>query len=381
VCSSDLVTGSDLVAVAVLSGNRNFEGRINPLVRGSYLASPPLVVAFALAGRVDIDLDREPLGLGRDGQPVFLKDIWPTQAEISSTVAQGLTSSMFTNEYAAVFEGSDMWRDIQVTGGGLYAWDEASTYIHHPPYFQDLSLELPVVDDIRAARVLAMFGDSINTDNISPAGNIASDSPAGKFLQAHGIQPRDFNSYGSRRGNDLVMVRGTFANIRLKNLLIAPREGYLTRHFPDGAELPIFDAAVQYQADGIPCIILAGREYGSGSSRDWAAKGPKLQGVKAILAESFERIHRSNLVGMGMLPLVYMPGQNAESLGLMGDETFDILGLGQSLLPKAVLTVRASRPDGKIVEFKATALLNTDVEVNYYRNGGILHTVLRNLMR
>ncbi len=375
------VSGSDLVAVAVLSGNRNFEGRINPLVRGSYLASPPLVVAFALAGRVDVDLDKEPLGTGKDGLPVFLKDIWPSQAEISETVGRSLKSGMFTDRYAAVFDGSKMWQDIEVSGGGLYEWDEASTYIHHPPYFEGLSLELPPVGQIIGARVLCMFGDSINTDNISPAGNIAADSPGGRFLQARGIQPKDFNSYGSRRGNDLIMVRGTFANIRLKNLLIAPKEGFLTRHFPDGAEMPIFDVAEKYQADGTPCIILAGKEYGSGSSRDWAAKGPKLQGVKAILAESFERIHRSNLVGMGMLPLTFMPGQNAESLGLHGDETYDITGTGDTMAPKSVLDVRATRPDGKVVDFKATALLNTEIEVNYYRNGGILQTVLRNLMR
>lgn len=375
------VTGKELVAVAVLSGNRNFEGRINPLVRGSYLASPPLVVAFALAGRVDIDLDREPLGTGKDGNPVFLKDIWPTQAEIAQSVAQSLKSGMFTERYAAVFEGSKMWQDIEVSGGGLYGWDESSTYIHLPPYFENLSLQIPPVSQITGARVLCLFGDSINTDNISPAGNIASESPAGKYLQSRGIQPKDFNSYGSRRGNDLVMVRGTFANIRLKNLLVAPREGFMTRHFPEGTEMPIFDAAVKYQAAGTPSIILAGKEYGSGSSRDWAAKGPQLQGVRAIIAESFERIHRSNLVGMGLLPLGFMPGQNVESLGLHGDETYDITGLSDTMAPKSVVNVRATRPDGKVVEFKATALLNTDVEVNYYRNGGILHTVLRNLMR
>ncbi len=375
------VSGSDLVAAAVLSGNRNFEGRINPLVRASYLASPPLVVAFALAGRVDIDLDKEPLGTGLDGHPVFLKDVWPTQAEIAQAVGGSLAAGMFTDRYAAVFEGSKMWQDVEVPGGGLYEWNEASTYIHHPSYFEGLSLELPPLGPINGARVLCMFGDSVNTDNISPAGNIASESPAGKFLQSRGVQPRDFNSYGSRRGNDLVMVRGTFANIRLKNLLIAPKEGYLTRHFPDGSEVPIFDAAVQYQAEGTPCIILAGKEYGSGSSRDWAAKGPKLQGVKAILAESFERIHRSNLVGMGLLPLSYLPGESAESLGLRGDEIYDITGLSEALRPRSIVEIRATRPDGAVVKFQATALLNTEVEVDYYRNGGILQTVLRNLMR
>jgi aconitate hydratase len=374
------VTASDLVTVAVLSGNRNFEGRINPLVKASYLASPPLVVAFALAGRADIDLDKEPLGEGLDGKPVYLKDVWPTQQDIDATVGQNLVSQMFTENYSSVFEGSDAWKAIKVSGGDLYDWDEASTYIHHPPYFQDLTLDVLPVSDIRGARVLAMFGDSINTDNISPAGNIASNSPAGKFLQEHGVQPKDFNSYGSRRGNDLVMTRGTFANIRLKNLLIAPKEGFSTKYFPEGVELPIFDAAVKYQSAGVHSIILAGKEYGAGSSRDWAAKGPLLQGVRAVIAESFERIHRSNLVGMGLLPLKFMDGQNIESLGLKGDEVYDLLGLGDTMKPKSTITVKARKPDGEVVEFKTIALLNTDVEVNYYRNRGILHTVLRNLL-
>ncbi|HSR30082.1 MAG TPA: aconitase family protein, partial [Anaerolineae bacterium] len=375
------VVGADLVATAVLSGNRNFEGRINPLVRGSFLASPPLVVAFALAGRVDIDLDQEPLGFGSDAKPVFLRDLWPSQAEIAEAMAQSLQSEMFTRQYAAVFEGSELWRAIKVPEGGLYLWDENSTYIHHPPYFQDLTRELPPVQPIRGARVLAMFGDSINTDNISPAGSIAADSPAGKFLQERGVQVRDFNSYGSRRGNDLVMTRGTFANIRLKNLLVAPREGFWTLHFPDRAEMPIFDAATRYRQEGIPCIIIAGKEYGSGSSRDWAAKGPKLQGVRAVLAQSFERIHRSNLVGMGILPLAFQDGQNAESLGLSGDESFDIPDVLGDLQPGSTVSVAATRPNGERVDFTATVLLHTEVEANYFRNGGILHTVLRNLMQ
>ncbi|HET6845586.1 MAG TPA: aconitate hydratase AcnA, partial [Anaerolineales bacterium] len=333
------VTSGDLVAAAVLSGNRNFEGRINPLVRASFLASPPLVVAFALAGRVDIDLDREPLGTGSDGQPVFLKDLWPSQAEIAEAMTRSVQSGMFTEKYAEVFEGSDMWKAIEVAEGGLYQWDEKSTYIHHPPYFQDLTREVPPLRPIQGARVLALFGDSINTDNISPAGSIATESPAGKFLQASGVAPRDFNSYGSRRGNDLVMVRGTFANIRLKNLLVAPREGFWTRHFPDGTEMALFDAAMQYVDEDVPSIIIAGKEYGSGSSRDWAAKGPKLQGVRAVLAESFERIHRSNLVGMGILPLAFQTGQNAESLGLKGDEAYDFIGLASGLKPRMEITV------------------------------------------
>jgi len=364
----------------VLSGNRNFEGRINPLVKASYLASPPLVVAYALAGRVDIDLDKEPLGTGTDGKPVYLKDVWPTQQEINATVGQSLVSQMFTDKYGSVFDGSDAWKAIKVTGGDLYEWDGASTYIHHPPYFQTVTLDIPSVEDIQGARVLAIFGDSVNTDNISPAGNIAADSPAGKFLQQRGVQPKDFNSYGSRRGNDLVMARGTFANIRLKNLLIAPREGYFTKYFPDGTELPIFDAAMKYQNEGVPSIILAGKEYGAGSSRDWAAKGPLLQGVRAVIAESFERIHRSNLVGMGLLPLKFIDGQNAASLGLKGDEVYDITGLSDTMEPKSIVKVKARKPDGEGIEFNAVAQFNTDVEVNYYRNRGILHTVLRNLV-
>jgi len=374
------VTGSDLVAAAVLSGNRNFEGRIHPLVKANFLASPPLVVAYALAGTVAIDLDKEPLGEGHEG-PVYLKDIWPTQQEIAETIASSLNVGMFEERYASVFEGSDTWKEIKVSGGDLYEWDEASTYIHHPPYFQTLTLDVPSVDDIKGARLLGLFGDSITTDHISPAGNIAADSPAGKYLQERGIQPKDFNSYGSRRGNDLVMARGTFANIRLKNLLVAPKEGNLTKHFPDGTEMSIYDAAMKYQGEGFPTIVIAGKEYGSGSSRDWAAKGPLLQGVKAAIAESFERIHRSNLVGMGILPLKFMDGQNAESLGIKGDEIFDIEGLSDDMAPKSVVTVKAKKGDGSVIEFKATALLNTEVEVNYYRNGGILHTVLRNLVR
>ncbi len=267
---------------------------------------------------------------------------------------------MFTNKYGSVFEGSEAWKAIKVSGGDLYEWDEASTYIHHPPYFQSVTLDVPSVVDIEGARVLAMFGDSINTDNISPAGNIAADSPAGKFLQQRGVQPKDFNSYGARRGNDLVMARGTFANIRLKNLLIAPREGFFTKYFPDGVEIPIFDAAMKYQDAGVPSIILAGKEYGAGSSRDWAAKGPLLQGVRAVIAESFERIHRSNLVGMGLLPLKFMDGQNATTLGLNGDEVYDILGLSDTMQPKSTVKVKARKPDGKIVEFNAVAQLNTD---------------------
>jgi len=375
------VTGSDLVAAAVISGNRNFEGRVHPMVKANFLASPPLVVAYALAGTVDIDLVNEPLGTGSDGAAVYLKDLWPTQDEINAAVAASVKPEMFKDKYADVFGGSDMWKDIKVTGGDLYQWDESSTYIHHPPYFQELSLEVGSVEDIKSARVLGLFGDSITTDHISPAGNIAADSPAGKYLQERDVAPQYFNSYGARRGNDLVMARGTFANIRLKNLLVAPKEGNWTKNHLTGEVMPIYDAAMKYQGEGIPAIVIAGKEYGTGSSRDWAAKGPLLQGVKAVIAESFERIHRSNLVGMGILPLKFMDGQNAESLGLKGDEVYDIEGLSDTMAPKTVVTVKAKKADGSVSEFKATALLNTDVEVNYYRNGGILHTVLRNLVK
>jgi aconitate hydratase len=378
------VSGSDMVAAAVISGNRNFEGRVHPLVKANYLASPPLVVAYALAGTVDIDLITEPVGMGKDG-PVYLKDIWPTSREVAEVVATSLNKGMFAERYSSVFEGSSMWQDIQVTGGDLFEWDETSTYIHHPPFFQELTREVPSIREVRGARVLALLGDSITTDHISPAGNIAIDSPAGRFLKDRGIQPRDFNSYGSRRGNDLVMTRGTFANIRLKNLLVPGVEGGVTIYFGKPGEevnekTTIFEAAMKYQQLGVPTVVVAGKEYGTGSSRDWAAKGALLLGVKVVIAESFERIHRSNLVGMGVLPLRFVDGQNAESLGLTGREVFDIEGLSDAMTPRSRLTVRATQPDGKILTFQAQAMLNTEVEVNYYRNGGILHTVLRNLV-
>ncbi len=383
------VTGSDLVAAAVISGNRNFEGRVHPLVKANYLASPPLVVAYALAGTVDIDLNNEPIGTGADGNPVYLRDIWPSTREVADVVATSLHTSMFEERYAAVFEGSEMWQEVKAPEGELFAWSDDSTYIHHPPYFQELTLESGSVGDIRAARVLGLFGDSITTDHISPAGNIAADSPAGRFLQERDVAPAYFNSYGARRGNDLVMARGTFANIRLKNVLVAPKEGNWTKCFLNGETMPIFDAAMKYMEANIPTVVLAGKEYGTGSSRDWAAKGPLLQGVKAVIAESFERIHRSNLVGMGVLPLRFLDGQNAESLGLDGSETFDLLGISDEMAPQSLVTVRATKTDpstgsgqvAKVIEFQAKALLNTAVEVNYYRNGGILHAVLRNLMK
>jgi aconitate hydratase len=375
------VTGGDLVAAAVISGNRNFEGRVHPLVKANYLASPPLVVAYALAGTVDIDLNNEPLGTDKNNQPVYLKDLWPSQKEVSEAIEANVKAEMFKSKYADVFSGSDMWKEIKIKEGDLFEWNDESTYIHHPPYFQNLTLDTPTIQAIKDARVLGMFGDSITTDHISPAGNIAADSPAGKFLQERGVQPKDFNQYGTRRGNDLVMARGTFANIRLKNVMVAPKEGNLTKHQPDGAEMSIFDAAMKYKEAGIPTVVLAGKEYGTGSSRDWAAKGPMLQGVKAVIAESFERIHRSNLVGMGVLPLRFTQGQNAESLSLDGSEVFTIEGLNDQIKPQSEIMVKAKKSSGDVVEFKTTVLLNTDVEVNYYRNGGILHTVLRNLVK
>jgi aconitate hydratase len=374
------INSSDLVAAAVISGNRNFEGRVHPLVKANYLASPPLVVAYALAGTVEIDLSSEPIGMGTNG-PVYLKDIWPTAQEVVDAVCSSLNTEMFIEKYNSVFEGSIMWKEIKVAEGDLYQWDKTSTYIQQPPFFQSLVLDVPHIANIYGARVLALLGDSITTDHISPAGNIAAESPAGIFLQERGVQARDFNSYGSRRGNDRVMARGTFANIRLKNMLVAPREGNWTRWQPSGEEMSIFDAAMNYKADDIPVIVLAGKEYGTGSSRDWAAKGPLLQGVKAIIAESFERIHRSNLVGMGVLPLRFTDGQNSEILCLTGAEIFDIIGLNDMMNPGAMITVKARNADGREIVFKAQALLNTEVEVNYYRNGGILHTVLRNLVK
>jgi aconitate hydratase A / 2-methylisocitrate dehydratase len=374
------VAANNLVTAAVLSGNRNFEGRVHPTTRANYLASPPLVVAYALAGRVDIDFVNEPIGRGKDGQPVFLREIWPTTLQVAQVVAESVSADMFRQKYANVFSGNETWNAIPVSEGQLYEWNEKSTYIQEPPFFEDFSTGIPHIQEIHGARVLAFLGDSITTDHISPAGNIAADSPAGKFLIAHGIQARDFNSYGSRRGNDRVMTRGTFANIRLKNRLVPGVEGGVTVFFPDGERVSIFDAAEKYRQTGVPTLVLAGKEYGTGSSRDWAAKGPRLLGVKAVLAESFERIHRSNLIGMGVLPLVYQPGQNADSLGLTGEETFDITGLSDQIAPQNEVIVTAHKPDGTVVSFRAIARLNTAVEVEYYRNGGVLNTVLRRML-
>ncbi len=370
------IQSGKLVAAAVLSGNRNFEGRIHALVRANYLASPPLVVAYALAGDMNRDLVTEPLGQGKDGQPVFLKDIWPSSQEVAETVARCVTPEMFAREYADVFSGDQHWKGLNVTGGDLYAWEADSTYIKKPPFFEG-NPTAPAA--IAGARVLALLGDSVTTDHISPAGSIGPKTPAGEYLIAHGVKPADFNSYGARRGNHEVMVRGTFANVRLRNRMAPGTEGGFTRHLPSGEVTTIFAASERYQKDGVPCIVIAGAEYGSGSSRDWAAKGPRLLGVQAVIAVSFERIHRSNLIGMGILPLQFETGQTAESLGLTGEETFDFPGLDQ-LQPGGTLTVTATAPNGTERSFTTLVRLDTPMELAYYRDGGILPYVLNQLV-
>ena len=373
------IADKDLVVAAVLSGNRNFEGRIHPEVKMNYLASPPLVVAYALAGTVNIDLTTEPLGTGSDGKPVYLRDIWPSNKEIGELIVRAVAPEMFKQNYANVFAGNNHWNQITSPDGGAFEWDEASTYIKNPPYFDGMQMLVGSIEDIHGARMLGLFGDSITTDHISPAGNIKTNSPAGHFLQSRGVQPQHFNSYGSRRGNDDVMVRGTFANIRIKNLMLDGEEGGDTIHYPSNEKLAIYDAAMKYKADGVPLVVVAGKEYGMGSSRDWAAKGTLLLGVKAVIAESFERIHRSNLVGMGVLPLQFMAGQNAVSLGLTGDESFDITGLRDGA--SRIANVVATGSGGRLVSFKAQVLLITPKEVEYFRHGGILQYVLRQLAK
>jgi aconitate hydratase len=374
------ITSADLVATAVLSGNRNFEGRIHPYVKANYLASPPLVVAYALAGTVDIDLTNEPLGADQDGLPVYLKDLWPSSVEVQATIARAVLPEMFKEKYANVFSGNETWNAIQAGESELYQWDPDSTYIQEPPFFEDLTPEPPPLRDINRARALVVLGDSITTDHISPAGSIPADSPAGRYLIERGLSPRDFNSYGSRRGNDRVMTRGTFANIRLKNRLLPDVEGGFTLHLPDGRQTTIYEAALQYRLEGVPLIVIAGAEYGSGSSRDWAAKGTLLLGVKAVLAKSFERIHRSNLVGMGVLPLQFYPGQGLEELGLTGNEAFSILGLQAGIRPQQPVTVVAERADGGKTEFQMISRLDTPIDVEYYQNGGILNLMVRKLL-
>ncbi|TGW16436.1 aconitate hydratase AcnA [Stenotrophomonas maltophilia] len=378
--SAGIATG-DLVVTSVLSGNRNFEGRVHPEVKMNYLASPPLVVAYAIAGTTDIDLTTQPLGTGSDGQPVFLRDIWPSNKEIGDVIAATIGPEMFKQNYADVFKGDTRWNTIASPDGNLYEWSDASTYIKNPPYFDGMTMQTGSIDDVHGARVMGLFGDSITTDHISPAGNIKKDSPAGRFLQERGVQPADFNSYGSRRGNDDVMVRGTFANIRIKNLMFGGEEGGNTLYYPAGGgqpeKLAIYDAAMKYKADKVPLVVLAGKEYGTGSSRDWAAKGTLLLGVKAVIAESFERIHRSNLVGMGVLPLQFRNGENAQSLGLDGSETIDITGLQDGASKRA--TVTATKADGTKKTFEVSVMLLTPKEVEYFRHGGLLQYVLRQL--
>ncbi len=376
---SQAIHEADLVAASVLSGNRNFEGRISPDVRANFLASPPLVVAYAIAGTINIDLYNEPLGLDPNGEPVYLNDIWPTQDEIQREIRRSLNPQIFHEEYGNVFTGNEEWNEVAVAGGDIYQWDPNSTYIQEPPFFMNMSTEVPPVQEIHGARVLAMMPDSTTTDHISPAGSIAKDSPAGRYLAEHNVERSEWNSYGSRRGNHEVMMRGTFANIRIKNQMLDGVEGGQTVYIPEMAQMAIWDAAERYMSDGTPLIILAGKEYGTGSSRDWAAKGVQLQGVRAVIAESYERIHRSNLVGMGVLPLQFKAGQNVQQLDLSGFETFDILGLSDDMHPNQEYTVRATDDSGNVTEFKAVSRLDTPVEINYYKNGGILHTVLRRL--
>jgi aconitate hydratase len=374
---SAAVREGDLTAASVLSGNRNFEGRVHPETRMNFLASPPLVVAYALAGTLDIDLTREPLGTGKDGKPVYLADIWPSDAEIQELATRAIDSQMFRQSYASVFRGDENWANIAVPTGQRYTWDEKSTYVKNPPYFEGMTMQLKPLADVRAARVLAVLGDSVTTDHISPAGNISKSSPAARYLIEQGVEPKDFNSYGARRGNHEVMMRGTFANIRLRNLLVPGVEGGVTLHLPDGERGSIYDIAMRYQREGTPLVVLAGREYGTGSSRDWAAKGTMLLGVKAVIAESFERIHRSNLIGMGVAPLQFLPGQGVTALGLTGREIIDITGLSRG--DASEVRVTATPPDGSARRFNVRLRIDTPKEREYYRHGGILQYVLRQL--
>ncbi len=378
---AEAVQENDLVVAAVLSGNRNFEGRIHPQVRASFLASPPLVVAYALAGTVDIDLTKDPIGTDINGDKVYLRDIWPTQEEVRTLVTRSVTPEVFSQNYAHVFEGDEHWRSLSNSTGALFAWDPNSTYVQEPPFVKDMPIEPEPVKDIHGARVLAMLDDSITTDHISPAGNFSATSPAGRYLIEHGVERRDFNTYGARRGNHEVMVRGTFGNIRLRNRLVPGKEGYYTVHLPDGEETTIYEASVRYQQEGVPLLVIAGKEYGSGSSRDWAAKGPQLLGVRAAIAESFERIHRSNLVGMGILPLQFKQGESKESLNLTGREVYDIEGIEQGLQPRQEVTVKVTREDGSTFSFTTIARLDSPIDVTYYENGGIMPTVLRRLLK
>jgi aconitate hydratase len=377
---SAAIEAGNLVACSVLSGNRNFEGRVNQDVKANYLASPPLVVAYALAGTTRIDFHTQSLGVDTEGNDVFLKDLWPSRDEVQGILDNAVDSEMFKQRYGNAFDSSEKWNAIEITESDLYAWNDESSYIQEPPFMKDLSVEVPSIEPIAGARVLAFLGDSTTTDHISPAGAIAKDSPAGRFLLEQGVEQMDFNSYGSRRGNDRVMLRGTFANIRIRNKLAPGTEGGVTRHLPSGEAMSIYDASMKYQNEGIPLVVLAGTEYGTGSSRDWAAKGTQLLGVRAVIAASYERIHRSNLVMMGILPLELLDGQTHQSLGLTGEEVFEVVGLDDSLKPLSQLTVKATRQDGSVVDFATAVRIDTPVEMDYYRNGGILQTVLRKLL-
>ena len=380
---SKAINDQGIVASAVISGNRNFEGRVSPDVQAAYLASPPLVVAYALAGSTQIDLTTQPLGTDKKGKPVFLKDIWPTNKEIEKFVRKNITPKMFKSRYADVFKGDKNWRGVPVAKGETYAWDNTSTYVQNPPYFTGITPTPKAVSNVTGARVLGLFGDKITTDHISPAGSIKAASPAGKYLTANGVQPMDFNQYGTRRGNHEVMMRGTFANIRIRNHMMGPngREGGFTIHYPSKEEMPIYDAAMQYQKEGTPLVVFAGVEYGNGSSRDWAAKGTNLLGVRAVIAQSFERIHRSNLVGMGVIPLQFKEGDSWAKLGLKGDEKITINGLAQGLKPRATMKVDVERADGSQMSFDVLCRIDTLDEIDYYKNGGILQFVLRNIAK
>jgi len=378
---AEAVQENELVVAAVLSGNRNFEGRINPLVRAAYLASPPLVVVYALAGTVDLDLTKDPVAYDPNGQPVFLHDIWPTQEELNEVLEKSVSGDSFRKIYSNVFSGDDHWRNLPVPQGELYSWDPDSTYVQEPPYFDGMSIDPEPLQDIHGARVLALLGDSVTTDHISPAGSIPRNSPAGQYLMEKGVPPVQFNSFGSRRGNHEVMMRGTFGNIRLRNMLVPDREGNWTIHIPSGEVTSIYEAAMRYKDEGVPLIVIAGKEYGTGSSRDWAAKGPNLLGVKAVIAESFERIHRSNLIGMGVLPLQFLNGQNAQSLGLSGKELYHVSGITHIEKPRSKVSVVAVREDGSQVEFEALARIDTPKELEYYKHGGVLQYVLRSLIK
>ncbi len=378
---ANAIDEGDLVVAGVLSGNRNFEGRIHPQVRANYLASPPLVVAYALAGSVNIDLTRDPLAEDPDGKPVYLKDIWPSNREIADTVHAAVNDAMFKKRYGNVFEGPDEWKKVPKVEGMTFQWNPGSTYLALPPYFDNMPHTPAAMTDISGARELALFGDSITTDHISPASSIKKESPAGEYLLEHQVRPADFNSYGARRGTHHVMMRGTFANIRIKNEMVPGVEGGVTKHQPDGTVMPIYNAAMLYQKEGVPLVIVGGKEYGTGSSRDWAAKGTKLLGVRAVLVESFERIHRSNLVGMAVMPLQFKDGMTRQTLKLDGTEKFDVLGIAQGLKPRSDLTVRIHRADGKTEEIKVLCRIDTLDELEYFRHGGILQYVLRSMMK